>query len=205
MPRPPRPRWDERMTSSLWHRDQTSLDGTPFEPDARHDVVVVGAGITGLSTAVMLAEAGVDVALVDAGEVGQGATGASVGMASLLQGTTLAALRAHHPAGLVKAYVDANRAGQEWLAARAGAAADRRTAFTFGRGIATDSAIDAVRDAAREAGLSVAKTPPPTSAVAPPCEPSPSTISSPSTPRRFRARSPKQPSRPERRCTRASA
>jgi len=155
MPKLPRPRWDERMTSSLWHRDQTSVDGTPFEPDARHDVVVVGAGITGLSTAVMLAEAGVDVALVDAGEVGQGATGASVGMASLLQGTTLAALRAHHPAGLVKAYVDANRAGQEWLAERAGAAADRRTAFTFGRGIATDSAIDAVRDAAREAGLPV--------------------------------------------------
>ena len=141
------------MTSSLWHRDQTPVDGTPFEPDARHDVVIVGAGITGLSTAVMLAEAGVDVAIVDAGHVGQGATGASVGMASLLQGTTLAALRAHHPAGLVTAYVDANRAGQDWLAERAGAAADRRTAFTFGRGLSTDSALDAVRDAAREAGL----------------------------------------------------
>ncbi len=143
------------MTSSLWHRDQTPVDGTPFEPDARRDVVIVGAGITGLSTAVMLAEAGVDVAVLDAGGVGQGATGAAVGMASLLQGTTLAALRAHHPAGLVKAYVDSNRAGQEWLAERAGAAADRRTAFTFGRGLATDAALDGVRDAAREAGVPV--------------------------------------------------
>jgi glycine/D-amino acid oxidase-like deaminating enzyme len=143
------------MTSPLWHRDQTPVQGSAFEPDARHDVVVVGAGITGLSTAVMLAEAGVDVAVVDAGEVGQGATGASVGMASVLQGTTLAALRAHHPASLVRAYVDANRAGLEWLADRAGDAADRRTAFTFGRGLAADSALDAVRDAAREAGLGI--------------------------------------------------
>ncbi|MEV7756135.1 FAD-dependent oxidoreductase [Microbacterium sp. NPDC089180] len=143
------------MTSPLWLRDQTPVEGTPFESGARHDVVIVGAGITGLSTAVMLAEAGVDVAVVDAGEVGQGATGASVGMASLLQGTTLASLRRHHPASLVRAYVDANRAGLEWLADRAGGAADRRTAFTFGRGIAADAALDAVRDAARDAGLTL--------------------------------------------------
>ncbi|MEW1706306.1 FAD-dependent oxidoreductase [Microbacterium sp. NPDC089190] len=143
------------MTSPLWLRDQTPVEGTPFESGARHDVVIVGAGITGLSTAVMLAEAGVDVAVVDAGGVGQGATGASVGMASLLQGTTLASLRRHHPASLVRAYVDANRAGLEWLTERAGDTADRRTAFTFGRGIAADPALDAVRDAAREAGLTL--------------------------------------------------
>lgn len=154
MPRSRPPRWDGRMTSPLWIRDQTSV-ATPFVADSRHDVVIVGAGITGLATAVMLAEEGVDVAVVDAGEVGRGATGASVGMASLLQGSTLAALRRHHPAGLVRAYVDSNRAGQEWLADRAGAAADRRTAFTFGRGLSTDVVLDAVRDAAREAGLTV--------------------------------------------------
>ncbi len=51
--------------------------------------------------------------------------------------------------------MDANRAGQEWIAERAGGAADRRTAFTFGRGLDTDAALDAVRDAAREAGLPV--------------------------------------------------
>ncbi|SDO49068.1 Glycine/D-amino acid oxidase [Microbacterium sp. ru370.1] len=143
------------MSTSLWHRDPSSIDGTPFESGARHDVVIVGAGVTGLSTAVMLAEAGVDVAVVDAGAVGEGATGTAVGMASLLQGTTLASLRKHHPAGLVRAYVDANRAGLDWLAERAADAADRRTAFTFGRGIAADPALDAVRDAAREAGLTL--------------------------------------------------
>ncbi|CAN3701157.1 Thiamine thiazole synthase [Microbacterium sp. MM2322] len=143
------------MTSPLWTRDRTPADTTSIEPGTHHDVIVVGAGITGLSTAVLLAEAGVDVAVVDSGDVGGGATGASVGMASLLQGTTLAALRQHHPASLVRAYVESNRAGQEWLAERAGAAADRRTAFTFGRGLATDTALDAVRDAAREAGLDV--------------------------------------------------
>lgn len=143
------------MTIPLWLRDQTPVQGTPFPPDARHDVVIIGAGITGLSTAVMLAEAGVDVAVIDADAIGQGTTAAAAGMASVLQGTTLAALRAHHPAQLVRAYIDANRAGLEWLAERMGDAAERRTAFTFGRGIDTDPALDAVRDAAREAGLPV--------------------------------------------------
>lgn len=141
------------MSIPVWLRDQTPVQGTPFAPGARHDVVIVGAGLTGLSTAVILAEAGVDVAVVDAGAVGEGATAASVGMASVLQGTTLAMLRKHHPASLVRAYVDANRAGLDWLADRAGASADRRTAFTFGRGLAADPALDAVRDAALEAGL----------------------------------------------------
>ncbi len=149
------PEWDGTMTSSVWHTDSASVETAPLKDGGRHDVVIVGAGITGLSTAVMLAEAGVDVAVVDAGDVGRGSTGASVGMASVLQGSTLAALRAHHPATLVRAYVEANRAGQEWLAEKAGADADRRTSFTFGRGLATDVALDAVRDAAREAGLAI--------------------------------------------------
>ncbi len=126
-------------------------------------------------------------------------------MASLLQGTTLAALRAHHPAGLVKAYVDANRAGQEWLAERAGAAADRRTAFTFGRGLSTDPALDAVRDAAREAGLPIREDAPGDLGGRTPVRALASTTSSPSTPSPSRALSPRRHSRPGRRCTRASA
>ncbi|MFZ8758474.1 FAD-dependent oxidoreductase [Microbacterium sp. HMH0099] len=141
--------------TSLWQSASAPVEGTPLVPDRRHDVVIVGAGITGLSTAVLLAEAGVDVAVVDAGPVGQGATGASAAEASLLQGTTLATLRSHHPAGLVRAYVDANRAGFDWLVERAGADADRRTSFTFGRGPDTDPALDAVLAAAKEAGLPV--------------------------------------------------
>ncbi|WP_111414372.1 NAD(P)/FAD-dependent oxidoreductase [Billgrantia lactosivorans] len=44
------------------------------------DVVVVGGGITGLSTALHLAEAGTAVTLVEAGEVPSGGSGRSVGL-----------------------------------------------------------------------------------------------------------------------------
>ncbi|RKN12845.1 NAD(P)/FAD-dependent oxidoreductase [Streptomyces radicis] len=52
------------------------------ELPSRADVVVVGAGLTGLSTAVHLARRGADVALVDAHTVGWGASGRNGGMAT---------------------------------------------------------------------------------------------------------------------------
>ncbi|MDA3625522.1 FAD-binding oxidoreductase [Saccharopolyspora oryzae] len=52
------------------------------ELPARADVVVVGAGLTGLSTAVHLARRGAQVALLDAHTVGWGASGRNGGMAT---------------------------------------------------------------------------------------------------------------------------
>ncbi len=58
----------------------TALD--PFEPlkgETRADVCVVGGGFTGLSAALHLAEAGYDVALIEAHRVGFGASGRNGG------------------------------------------------------------------------------------------------------------------------------
>lgn len=140
----------------LWKIEPTASLGSPFETGARHDVVVVGAGLTGLSTAVMLARKGLDVAVIDAGEVGELTSGANTGKLTLLQGQTLAGIRRHHPIGLVRAYVDANRAGMQWLTAfadDAGVAYTRRTDHTYAQ---TPGGLDVVRAqhfAAREAGL----------------------------------------------------
>lgn len=140
----------------LWKLDTSPLVSSPFEPGARHDVVVVGAGITGLTTAVMLTRAGLDVAVIDSGQVAELATGGNTGKLSLLQGRQLATIRRHHPASLVRAYVDANRAGMEWLLAFAESAAvsyTRRTDHSYAQGPA---GLEALRDqhaAAREAGL----------------------------------------------------
>ena len=140
----------------LWKVDQPALPTTPFEPGERHDVIVVGAGLTGLSTAFMLARAGMDVAVVEAGGIAQLTTGANTGKVSLLQGQQLARLRRDHPASLVRAYVDANRAGMQWLtdfADTVGVPYSRRTDHTYAQ---SPGGLDAVRDqhaAAREAGL----------------------------------------------------
>jgi glycine/D-amino acid oxidase-like deaminating enzyme len=51
----------------------------PLEGDRRADVVVVGGGFTGLSTALHLAEQGAKVALLEAEEPGWGASGRNGG------------------------------------------------------------------------------------------------------------------------------
>src|SRR5204862_6158938 len=50
-----------------------------LEGSAQADVVIIGAGFTGLSTALHLREAGVDVAVVEAAEPGWGASGRNNG------------------------------------------------------------------------------------------------------------------------------
>src|SRR3954464_7593693 len=69
-----------RWPASLW------AAATPPGPDlpmlvstAHSDVVIIGAGFTGLSTALHLREAGVDVAIVEAVEPGWGASGRNNG------------------------------------------------------------------------------------------------------------------------------
>jgi gamma-glutamylputrescine oxidase len=54
-------------------------DQPPLEEETRADVCIVGGGFTGLSTALHLAERGVDVALIEAHRVGWGASGRNGG------------------------------------------------------------------------------------------------------------------------------
>lgn len=143
---------------SLWSSATRRSIGTPFEPDRRCDVAVVGAGITGLSVAVMLARAGLAVTVLEAGSVAALATGSNTGKVSLLQGSVLSTLRAHHPAGLARAYVDANRAGMQWLldfADDAGVPFTRRSAYSYAQAEAGLATVDAEFAAAHEAGLPV--------------------------------------------------
>ena len=40
-----------------------------MEPEGKHQVAVVGAGASGMATAILLAEGGVDVALIEANDL----------------------------------------------------------------------------------------------------------------------------------------
>ena len=65
----------------LWARTAPPAPPTPpLAGDQAAEVVVVGGGYTGLSTALHLAAAGVDVAVLEAREIGFGGSGRNVGL-----------------------------------------------------------------------------------------------------------------------------
>ncbi|MEM6985975.1 MAG: FAD-dependent oxidoreductase [Pseudomonadota bacterium] len=64
------------------HWSRTAVPATDFPPlreSQSAEVVVIGGGFTGLRTAIGLAEAGVDVVLLEAGDIAEGASGRSGG------------------------------------------------------------------------------------------------------------------------------
>src|SRR4051794_26832266 len=100
---------------SLWEDAPRPAYPDPLPPTGRVDVLVVGGGLTGLTTALLLARAGVGVAVVEARQIGSGTTGSSTAKVSLVQGTKLSRIRSRHPLKVARAYVEANRVAQAWL------------------------------------------------------------------------------------------
>ncbi|MCA3560745.1 MAG: FAD-binding oxidoreductase [Aestuariivirga sp.] len=73
----------DRAVDSYWEASADPLDiGTPrLKGDETCEVAVIGAGFTGLSAALELAQQGVDVRVLEAGQVGWGASGRNGGFA----------------------------------------------------------------------------------------------------------------------------
>lgn len=151
--------------TSLW-LDRAKLDratrgpADEFMPGAEYDAVVVGAGITGLTTAVLLARGGMRVAILEARQYGAVTTGRTTAKLSLLQGTVLSGIRRHTSDHVLRAYLDGNRAGQDWLLAyleQRGIAVQRRTAFTYAASAEGASRIDDELAACLAAGLDVVR------------------------------------------------
>ncbi|GLZ50301.1 FAD-dependent oxidoreductase [Actinomycetospora sp. NBRC 106375] len=141
---------------SAWHDPEHAEEPDTYprlHGTRRVDVAVVGAGITGLTTAVLLAREGLQVAVLEARRLGAVATGNTTAKISLLQGTRAATLDARHDQDTVDAYLAAHRAGFDWLLDRARSAdcdLERRAAVTFSAAGRSSAGAEAVR---REAAV----------------------------------------------------
>ncbi len=146
------------VVTSLWLDNSAALpdDALPEEPV---DEIVVGAGITGLTTALLLARAGRRVAVVEARHVGAVATGNTTAKVSLLQGTKYSQVLRYQSKDVASAYVEANREGQGWLLRFCddhGVGVQRRPAFTYAASEGELSTVRKEYDAAKSLGLDVA-------------------------------------------------
>jgi len=146
--------------TSLWMAgtDGEVVTGTSQAPPERCDVLVVGAGLAGLTAAALLAAAGRDVLVVEAESVGAGTTGRSTAKVSLLQGVVLSSMRAHVGDDGIRAYVEANRRGRElllsWLDGT-DVGLEQADAWTYAVTDEGAQRVLAEGDAARAAGLDV--------------------------------------------------
>jgi glycine/D-amino acid oxidase-like deaminating enzyme len=148
------------MTStSLWLADRVEAPwatSTLDDGERSADVVVVGAGITGLITAVLLARAGRGVLLLEARSAGAVTTGNTTGKISLLQGTKLSKILGKHGRGIARAYVEGNREGQAWLLRECdehNIAVQREDAYTYAQSAKGVAAVRAELKACEAAGL----------------------------------------------------
>src|SRR5687767_14610650 len=66
-------------TLSVWRGTAAPTGFAMLEGDATTDVLIIGGGITGVTLAVLLAEQGRQVMLLEADEIGSGTTGNSTG------------------------------------------------------------------------------------------------------------------------------
>lgn len=146
------------MTTSLWLADRTRPDSETELGRPSADVLVVGAGITGLVTAVLLARAGKDVLVLEARTAGAVTTGNTTGKISLLQGTMLSQIVARHGGGIARDYVRGNREGQDWLLRYCEAnevAVQREDAYTYAQSPREVASARGEWAACRLAGLDV--------------------------------------------------
>ncbi len=145
--------------TSLWltGRADQPLAPSPLDTGARSaDVAVVGAGITGLITAVLLARAGRDVLVLEANSLGAGATGNTTAKISLLQGTKLSKIVATHGPKVATEYVQGNREGQDWLLRYCethGVAVQHEDAYTYAQSEQGISSAREELEACTAAGL----------------------------------------------------
>ncbi|NIH79476.1 FAD-dependent oxidoreductase [Amycolatopsis viridis] len=143
---------------SLWVETAPAPDRAGRELPAEADVVVIGAGIAGLTTAFGLARAGKSVLVLEAAEVASGVSGHTTAKLSAQHALKYAALVSRKGADAAAQYGRTQLDAVEWVAATASELGiecgfTRRDSFVYSTDAAQLGRLQEEADAAAEAGL----------------------------------------------------
>ncbi|MDT8914947.1 FAD-dependent oxidoreductase [Amycolatopsis sp. PS_44_ISF1] len=143
---------------SLWLATARESRRAPLRGREEADVAVLGGGIAGVTTALVLARRGVDVAVVEAGRIAAGATGNNTAKVTALQSTIYSTLTREHGPETASAYARAAQSGVELvgrLAEPLGCGLRRAPATTFALTAGEQAAVRDEYESAARAGLPV--------------------------------------------------
>jgi glycine/D-amino acid oxidase-like deaminating enzyme/nitrite reductase/ring-hydroxylating ferredoxin subunit len=154
--RPPTP-------SSLWLATSPQTAYPALARDVDVDVAVVGAGITGVTAALLLKQQGASVAVLEADGVCEGITGYTTAKVSSLQATTYTELVSNFGADGARVYAHANEAGLARIARfvdelEIDCDLRRKPNYTYAATAAGLRDVEREAEAARSAGLPVTFT-----------------------------------------------
>src|SRR2546423_4882489 len=99
----------------LWIATAPAPRYAPISSDLRADAVVVGAGIVGLTTALLLRRAGLHVVLLEADEIAAGASAHATVKVTVGHGFIYSELRDRYDLDTAEAYLRANQIGMETI------------------------------------------------------------------------------------------
>jgi glycine/D-amino acid oxidase-like deaminating enzyme/nitrite reductase/ring-hydroxylating ferredoxin subunit len=147
------------MKRSVWIEtgpDQPTFPELDGEVEA--DVAVIGGGLVGITTALLLTEAGVSVALLEADRLVHGVTGHTTAKVTSQHGLIYDELRSRFGLDGARTYGEANETALAWIAERVkrdGIECDfrRRAAYAYATSAAERSQVASETEAAAAAGL----------------------------------------------------
>jgi len=141
------------------------IDAGPSQPafprldrDIRADVAVIGGGIVGITTALLLKECGADVVLLEANRLACGVSGHTTAKVSSQHGMVYSRLRSRFGADGARTYAEANEMALRWIADRVERETiecdfRRRSSYAYVTSPSARSTAEDEAQAARDAGL----------------------------------------------------
>jgi glycine/D-amino acid oxidase-like deaminating enzyme/nitrite reductase/ring-hydroxylating ferredoxin subunit len=149
--------------SSLWLDTSDGPQRPALSTDLEVDVAVIGAGITGITTALLLKRAGATVAVLEAGRVCEGTTGYTTAKVTSLHGTVYRELVSGFGEDGARIYAQANEGGLGLVARlvrelRIECDFRRKPNYTYATSPAGLRDVEREVEAARSAGLPVTFT-----------------------------------------------